>query len=157
MLGMLERNHAARREQIDMYHDQMPNDDLKTAVLATHAQRNRLRGVRGSTPALIALGQSPRQAGNADDLEIQNTGNQFHNSMKRREFVATAFVKANKSRACRAGLLARGCPTQDEYGVSEYVYYWRQEGDAHLQKCHWRGPALIAFTEPRPTAPTRPI
>ena len=57
MLEIVERNHAVRREQIDIYHDLMPNDDLKTAVLVTCNQRNRLRGVRGSTPATIALGQ----------------------------------------------------------------------------------------------------
>ncbi len=57
MFGMLERNHTVRREQLDIYHDQTPNDDLKSAVLVTCAQRNRLRGVRGSTPALIELGQ----------------------------------------------------------------------------------------------------
>ena len=117
MLGMLERNHAVRREQIDLYHDQLPNDDLKTAVLATCAQRNRLRGVRGSTPALIALGQLPRQAGNADEPWIQNTGSQFLNDMKRREVAAAAFAKANNSRAVRAALLARGRPTRNEYFV----------------------------------------
>ncbi len=57
MLGMLERNHAMRREQRDVYHDHLPNDALKTAVLVTCTQRSRLPGVRGSTPALIALGQ----------------------------------------------------------------------------------------------------
>ena len=154
MLGIVERNHAVRREQIDIYHDLMPNDDLKTAVLVTCNQRNRLRGVRGSTPAMIALGQLPRQAGNADEPRIQNTGNEFLEDMKKREAAAIAFIKANNSRAVRTALMARGRPTRNEYFVGEYVYYWRKDGDPHLQKCHWRGPALVSMIEPSPSTPT---
>ena len=101
MLGIVERDHAVRREQTDIYHDLMPNDDLKTAVLVTCNQRNRLRGVRGSTPAMIALGQLPRQAGNSDEPWIQSTGNEFIDDMKKREAAAVAFIKAKNFRAVR--------------------------------------------------------
>ena len=42
---------------------------------------------------MIALGQLPRQAGNADDPGIQNTGNQFLNDVNRREVAAAPSSK----------------------------------------------------------------
>ena len=74
--------------------------------------------------------------------------------MKKREAAAIAFIKANNSRAVRTALMARGRPTRNEYFVGEYVYYWRKDGDPHLQKCHWRGPALVSMIEPSPSTPT---
>ena len=49
-LGILERNHQVRREQIAIYHDMHPEDSLKVAVRVTQQQRNRLRNVHGFTP-----------------------------------------------------------------------------------------------------------
>jgi hypothetical protein len=71
---------------------------------------------------MIALGQLPRQAGNADEPWIQNTGNEFLEDMEKREAAAIAFIKANNSRAVRTALMARGRPTRNEYFVGEYVY-----------------------------------
>ena len=87
-LGMMERNHAVRREQLAIYEKERPDDTLPQALTATCSQRNRLRGVRGSTPALIALGMLPTStSGLADDpfvLPAQKTGQtQFTEDLKR--------------------------------------------------------------------------
>ena len=132
MLGMLERNHAVRREQIAKYADQRPDDDLETAVRMTCAQRNRLRGVRGSTPALIALGQLPQQSGGIADEPFQNRelGNEQHVDIQRRMAAATAFVEANNARALRTAMLARGRPPPShDFHIGDFCYYWRVQGD----------------------------
>ena len=44
-LGILERNHAVRREQIALYNDKFPEDPFEQVLKITCMQRNRLRGV----------------------------------------------------------------------------------------------------------------
>ena len=45
MLGILERNHQVRRDQIQIYHNMHKEDNLKFVVRLTCEQRNRLRNI----------------------------------------------------------------------------------------------------------------
>ena len=59
-LGLLERNHAVRREQLSKYHRQFPDDSLKTALRMTASQRNILRNVHGFSPETLEPGTQPK-------------------------------------------------------------------------------------------------
>ena len=131
----------------------MPADSLETAVSITCAQRNRLRGVRSSTPALIALGQLPHRAGGIADEPFHNRdlGGEHNADVHRRVAAAIAFVQANDNRAIGTALMARGRPPPShDFNIGDFCYYWRVEGDKVTEKCHWHGPAMISTIEPSP-------
>ncbi|CAK0791252.1 unnamed protein product [Prorocentrum cordatum] len=62
-LGLMERNHAVKSEQLSKYHLQFPDDSLKTALRMTASQRNILRNARGYSPATLVLGTQPKVPG----------------------------------------------------------------------------------------------
>ena len=152
MLGIIERNHAVRRRQMEIYELDFPKDDVKTAMLMTCQQRNRLRGVRGSSPSMIALGYVPTLPGGASDepyeLNTQVLGpSKFFDDQQRRVAAAKAFISANNARAVRAALLARNRPPPRTPDIGERAYYWRVDQSSKLEKCHWKGPALVTMVE----------
>ena len=57
-LGMLERNHQVRREQITIYGATHKKDTLRQAGGMTCSQRNRLRNVKGYSPTQLVLRRS---------------------------------------------------------------------------------------------------
>ncbi|CAK0792453.1 unnamed protein product [Prorocentrum cordatum] len=152
-LGILERNHQVRREQIAKYHEDRPDDSLKVTVRVTCDMRNRLRNVRGFTPAQRALGRQPRDLGNmADepttmgDLGEHDEG--FYLNLGRRRDAAKAYFAANMSRAVREALAARNRPLAKEFQIGEYVYFWRRDkGESDLIKSYWKGPAMVTQVE----------
>ena len=152
-LGMLERNHQVRREQIAIYHDMHPEDSLKVAVRVTQQQRNRLRNVRGFTPVQRALGTLPTVPGTLSDeptkmTDISASGEDFHADIQRRADAGKAFLQANISRAVRAALAARNRPLRRRFQVGEWVYYWRRGNlESGLLKCYWKGPAIVSHVE----------
>ncbi|CAK0816650.1 unnamed protein product [Prorocentrum cordatum] len=157
-LGLMERNHAVRREQLSKYHMQFPDDSLKTTLRMTASQRNLLRNVHGFSPAMLVLGTQPRVPGALTDEDfglaeqsaLVDPRSEVHEMMLRRVAAGTAFIEANCSRAVRAALLARSRPTRREYEVGEWVYIWRPEPSRGLEKCHWFGPALAVAVEAKP-------
>ena len=156
-LGPLERNHAVRREQLAIYEKTHPEDDFATALLVTNQQRNRLRNVRGFTPAQRVLGVFPRQPGDVTEGEVRlsdlmgldDEASQFAKDVQRRTDAAKAFLHVNVSRAVRAALHARNRPLRRRYCIGEYVFYWRRDNktDSGLQKVFWKGPALVVMLE----------
>ncbi|CAK0886983.1 unnamed protein product, partial [Prorocentrum cordatum] len=157
-LGLMERNHAVRREQLSKYHMQFPDDSLKTALRMTASQRNLLRNVHGFSPAMLVLGTQPRVPGALSDEDfglaeqsaLVDPRSEVHEMMLRRVAAGTAFIEANCSRAVRAALLARSRPTRRGYEVGEWVYIWRPEPSRGLEKRHWFGPALVVAVEAKP-------
>ncbi|CAK0823245.1 unnamed protein product [Prorocentrum cordatum] len=154
-LGLMERNHAVRREQLSKYHLQFPDDSLKTALRMTASQRNTLRNVHGYSPATLVLGTQPKVPGAlcdedfglAEQAALVDPKSEVHEMMVRRAAAGTALIEANCSRAARAALLARSRPTRREYQIGEWVYFWRPEMSTGMEKCHWHGPALVAAVE----------
>ena len=71
-LAVLEGNHAAKREHLEINTLEHPEEDLCTALLHMAAQRDRLRGVCGSTPAMIALGVLPSILGQIANEPFQH-------------------------------------------------------------------------------------
>ncbi|CAK0856800.1 unnamed protein product [Prorocentrum cordatum] len=154
-LGLMERNHAVRREQLSKYHLQFPDDSLKTALRMTASQRNILRSVHGYSPATLVLGTQPKVPGAlcdedfglAEQAALVDPKSEVHEMMVRRAAAGTALIEANCSRAVRAALLARSRPTRREYQIGEWVYFWRPEMSTGMEKCHWHGPALVVAVE----------
>ena len=64
-LGMLERNHQVRREQLSIYKNLHKKDSLWQAVRMTTPQINRLLNVRSYSPIQLVLGVVPRPPGAA--------------------------------------------------------------------------------------------
>ncbi|CAK0862702.1 unnamed protein product [Prorocentrum cordatum] len=153
--GLMERNHAVRREQLSKYHLQFPGDSLKTALRMTASQRNILRNVHGYSPATLVLGTQPKVPGAlcvedfglAEQAALVDPKSEVHEMMVRRAAAGTAFIEANCSRAVRAALLARSWPTRRECQIGEWVYFWRPEMSTGLEKCHWHGLALVVAVE----------
>ena len=111
-LGLLERNHAVRREQLSIYVKTFPDDSLKTALRMTAAQRNQLRNVDGYSPALLVLGKQSNVPGAIveEDFRLNEqsalTGtSKLTDIMERRTAAGKAFLEANCSRAVRAPLI----------------------------------------------------
>ena len=115
MLGLLERNHQVRREQLATYAQTFPEDHLGKALRITAAQRNRLRNVGGFSPTGLVLGKVPRLPATLADEDfklsehaaVTDKGSEYQADMLRRAEAAAAFLKANTSIAVRASLLAR--------------------------------------------------
>ncbi|CAK0890714.1 unnamed protein product, partial [Prorocentrum cordatum] len=151
-LGLMERSHAVRREQLSKYHLQFPDDSLKTALRMTASQRNILRNVLGYSPATLVLGTQPKVPGAlcdedfglAEQAALVDPKSEVHEMMVRRAAAGAAFIEAICSRAVRAALLARSRPTRRECQIGEWVYFWRPEMSTGLEKCHWHGPAAAA-------------
>ncbi|CAK0898302.1 unnamed protein product, partial [Prorocentrum cordatum] len=154
-LGLVERNHAVRREQLSKYHLQFPDDSPKTALRMTASQRNILRNVHGYSPATLVLGTQPKVPGAlcdedfglAEQAALVDPKSEVHEIMVRRAAAGTALSEANCSRAVRAALLARSRPTRRECQIGEWVYFWRPEMSTGMEKCHWHGPALVVAVE----------
>jgi len=129
-LGILERNHQVRREQLEIYHAAHPKDSLRKAVRITCPQRNRLRNVRGFTPAQRVLGVLPRLPGTlaeeefrlAEQSQATDARTEFAETLARQASAGAAFLKANVSTAVRAALLARSRPMRRRFAVGEWVY-----------------------------------
>ncbi|CAK0840096.1 unnamed protein product [Prorocentrum cordatum] len=142
-----------RREQIAKYHEDRPDDSLKITVRVTCDMRNRLRNVRGFTPAQRALGRQPRDLGNMAD-EPTTTGDLgehdegFYQNLGRRRDAAKAYFAANMSRAVREALAARNRPLAKEFQIGEYVYFWRcDKGENDFIKSYWMSPAMVTQVE----------
>ena len=156
-LGLIERNHQVRREQLAIYALAFPNDKFSTALRITCGQRNRLRNVGGFSPVQLVLGKIPRLPGTLADSEFHlaeqsaaTMQGRHLDDMQRREAGATAFLKANVSNAIRSSLLARSRPTRREYEVGEWAFYWRVlKDESKLEKVHWHGPGLVSLKEPK--------
>ena len=155
-LGALERDHQVRREQLALYARAFPDDSLRRALRETAQQRNRMRSVGGSSPAMLALGYVPRIPGCHDEFNLaeqarhQDVQSQAHEDLMRRTAAAKAYLEANASRSVRMCLLARSRPERREYAVGEMVYYWRKDPATSVAvKAHWRGPAVVCSVEPR--------
>jgi hypothetical protein len=151
-LGVLERNHAVRREQIGIYEKVFPNDSFGTALRMTNNARNRLRNAGGRSPNMLALGQVSRlPAGLCDDdfklaeqAAVTDTKSAAYQDMLRRTTAAEAYFKANT-----AAVLARNQPIRTAYAVGEWVFYWRALEGAMLDKVHWHGLRLVCAVEVR--------
>ncbi|CAK0874691.1 unnamed protein product, partial [Prorocentrum cordatum] len=123
-LGILERNHQGRREQIAKYHEDRPDDSLKVTVRVTCDMRNRLRDVGGFTPAQRALRRQPRDLGNVADEpatlgDLGEHDEEFYQNMARRSFRSASM--------CISG--------------------GRDKGESDLIKSYWKGPAMVAQVE----------
>ena len=75
-LGILERNHAARRKQLEIFHKEMPDVPFERALLATCHQRNRLASVSRASPATLAFAYVPSEGGNADGPGPEHFGDE---------------------------------------------------------------------------------
>ena len=75
---------------------------------------------------------------------------EFAKNIQRRADAALAFLQANVSRSVRAAPLARSRPLRRRYSLGEWVYYWRRDpSGTNLEKCHWRGLAMVSQPEYR--------
>lgn len=129
------------------------DDSLIKAARITCPQRNQLRNVKGLSPVQLVLGAVPRLPGAPADEDVRLTElktdkkSEFVQDLERLTSAGTAFPQANTARAVREALLARTRPLRRRYEVGEWCYYWR-EGESALEKCCWRGPALVTIVEP---------
>ena len=140
-LGILERNHAIRRKQLEVLLSEEPDITLDEALQITSHQRNRLSSIQGSSPAMIAFGYVPSEGGNADDPGPEAFGDDSTQARanKLREAAAVAFHKANADMAVRAGILHR-------LTVGQYCFYWKPSANK-LDPYRWRGPCTVVAVE----------
>lgn len=71
-MGLVERLHAVRRQQLHKMKAEKPDLQLEVAVLHACSQRNRLRMVHGSSPAAIVFGFTPGDGGILDEPNALN-------------------------------------------------------------------------------------
>ena len=155
-LGLLERNHQVRREQLAIYGKTFPDDPLRLALRVTQNQRNALRNVRGFSPTSLVLGSAPRVPGGLADEDFRlsehtallDPASAQYKDQERRVAAGRAFLEANASKAVRTVLLSRSRPPRRVLEVGEWVYYWRQDSkDEALDKVFWHGPGLVVAIE----------
>ena len=147
-LGILERNHAVRRKQLEIFNQEMPDVDFAKALLATNHARNRLSSIKGASPATLAFAHQPSEGGNADDPGPEKFGDerdQVRNTLIK-EQAAISFHKANSDLALRHAILARARVDQDELMVGDWVFYWKPTTSKH-DPYRWRGPCLVVAVE----------
>lgn len=151
-LGLVERLHAVRRQQL--YKMKKEKMDLKLDLAVLHAcdQRNRLRSVHGSSPAAIVFGYTPAQAGISDEPHgVRPDGHPRQlEDTEMRILAAKTFYAANHSNTIRRALLARSRKEHEPLQVGDHAYYWRTSNDK-LEPSRWRGPALVCAIETRTT------
>ena len=147
-LGILERNHAIRRKQLEVLLSEEPDITLEEALQITSHQRNRLSSIQGSSPAMIAFGYVPSEGGNTDDPGPEAFGDDSTQARanKLREAAAVAFHKANADMAVRAGILHRSRVEEDELTVGQYCFYWKPSANK-LDPYRWRGPCTVVAVE----------
>ena len=150
-LGMVERLHAVRRQQLIKMKAEKSDLKLEQAVLHACEQRNRLRTVHGASPAAMVFGLTPGQAGISDDPHgVRPDGAAKHmEDMAVRTMAAKAFYESNNSAKIRRALLAKSRKEHEALQVGDFAFYWRT-GNDKLEPSRWRGPALICAIEPRP-------
>ena len=126
-MGLVERLHAVRRQQLHKMKTEKPDLQLEVAVLHACSQRNRLRTVHGSSPAAIVFGFTPGDGGILDEPNaLKPSGRPGHQEDEAiRHQAAKAFYEANHSTAVRRALLAKSRPEHVQHQVGDYVYYWR--------------------------------
>ena len=149
-MGLVERLHAVRRQQLHKMKAEKADLKLEVAVMHACSQRNRLRTVHGSSPASIVFGFTPGDGGILDEPEsVKPTGRPGHQEDEAiRHQAAKAFYEANHSSAIRRAILAKSRIEHVQHAVGEHVYYWRTSNDK-LEPSRWRGPALVCMVEPR--------
>lgn len=149
-MGLVERLHAVRRQQLHKMKAEKTDLKLEDAVWHACAQRNRLRTVHGSSPTAIVFGFTPSDGGILDEPNaVKPYGRPAHQEDEEiRQQAAKAFYEANHSNAIRRALLAKSRIEHVQHEVGEYVYYWRTSNDK-LEPSRWRGPALVCMVEPR--------
>ena len=149
-MGLVERLHAVRRQQLHKMKQEKPDLELELAVLHACSQRNRLRTVHGASPSSIVFGFTPGDGGILDEPNsVKPDGRPGHQEDEMiRHQAAKAFYEANHSSAIRRALLAKSRIEHHKYEVGDYVYYWRNSNDK-LEPSRWRGPALVCTVEPR--------
>lgn len=147
-LGILERNHAIRRKQLEMLLVEQPEITLEEALQVTSHQRNRLSTVHGSSPAAIAFGYVPSQGGNADVPGPEAFGDTTEGARAQRirEAAAVAFHKANADLAVRTAILHRARVEEDELDVGQHCFYWKPSTHK-LDPYRWRGPCTVVAVE----------
>ncbi len=149
-MGLVERLHAVRRQQLHKMKAEKPELKLEVAVWHACSQRNRLRTVHGSSPASIVMGFTPGDGGILDEPNsLKPDGRPGHQEDEAiRHQAAKAFYEANHSSCIRRALLAKSRTEHVQQEVGEYVYYWRTSNDK-MEPSRWRGPALVCMVEPR--------
>ena len=149
-MGLVERLHAVRRQQLHKMKQEKSDLELEVAVLHACSQRNRLRTVHGASPSSIVFGFTPGDGGILDEPNsLKPDGRPGHQEDEMiRHQAAKAFYEANHSSAIRRALLAKSRIEHHKYEVGDYVYYWRTSNDK-LEPSRWRGPALVCMVEPR--------
>ena len=147
-LGILERNHAIRRKQLEVLLAEEPDISLEEALQVTSHQRNRLSSVHGSSPAAIAFGHVPSEGGNADEPGPEAFGDstQGARAQRIREAAAVAFHKANADLAVRTAILHRARVEEDELDVGQHCFYWKPATNK-LDPYRWRGPCTVVAVE----------
>ena len=149
-MGLVERLHAVRRQQLHKMKAEKRDLKLEVAVWHACSQRNRLRTVHGSSPASIVFGFTPGDGGILDEPNsLKPDGRPGHQEDEAiRHQAAKAFYEANHSSSIRRALLAKSRTEHVQHEVGEYVYYWRTSNDK-MEPSRWRGPALVCMVEPR--------
>ena len=149
-LGLVERLHAVRRQQLYKMKKEKPDLKLESAVLHACDQRNRLRSVHGASPVSIVFGYTPAQAGISDEPHgVRPDGHPRQlEDAEIRILAAKTFYAANHSNTIRRALLAKSRKEHEPLQVGDYAYYWRTSNDK-LEPSRWRGPALICAVETR--------
>ncbi|CAK0875283.1 unnamed protein product, partial [Prorocentrum cordatum] len=128
-LGLMERNRAVRREQLAKYHMQIPDDLLKAARRMTASQRNALRNVNVSSPAMLVLDAQPEIPGALSDEDFG---------------LAEQSALTDPESEVHEIMVRRGC------GIGEWARNWRPDKDRALEKRRWHGPAPVAAVEAKP-------
>ena len=154
---MLERNHQVRREQLALYHDKHPRDNLRKSLRITCEARNWLRGVKGYSPLQRVLGVCPSLPGAIADEEFklgeasaaQDEVSEFAKNTQWRADAAQALMQASVSRSVRAAMPADRDRSGETVRAGRMAILAQFPSGANLEKRHWRGPAMVSQLEYR--------